>query len=108
VPPTPLGQFRLVGLIEGVSYLLLLGVAVPLKRLADIHQPTKYLGSIHGGLFILFCLLLLRVAISRKWHWSRAALMFAASLIPFGTFFVDGTLRLELAQEARESKSSAG
>ncbi len=100
MPPTPLGKFRLVALIEGVSFLLIFGVGMPLKYQADLKWPNYIIGSAHGVLFILYCLLLLWAARSRRWPLSRIALAFLVSLAPFGTFLFDPSLRRELAEEA--------
>ena len=92
---TPIGRLRVVAFIEGCSYLLLLGVAMPLKYFADLPLAVKIVGSIHGGLFILFCAALLQAMTVARWSISRAGLVFASSLVPFGTFLIDGRLKRE-------------
>ncbi len=89
---TPLGRFRIVAFIEGVSYILLLFIAVPLKRLAGIPEPVKYLGWAHGVLFILFLVTLLHVMVSDKWSIKKGLIAFIASFIPFGTFIFDAKI----------------
>lgn len=66
---------------------------MPLKYIW--HQPlaVRVLGMIHGALFVLFCVALLRATISAKWPLSRAALLFMASLLPFGPFLLDGRMK---------------
>jgi integral membrane protein len=98
---TPIGRLRVTGLIEGVSYLVLLGIAMPLKYLAGMPMAVKVVGWIHGGLFVLFCLALAHVWLSAGWSIWRAAGVFIASLIPFGTFAIDGRLKRE--DEARRT-----
>ena len=80
---------RIVALIEAISYMLLVGIAMPLKYIW--HQPAavRVIGMIHGILFVLFCIALLRATVSAKWPLSRAALLFVASLLPFGPFLLD-------------------
>jgi integral membrane protein len=84
-----LGRLRIVAFIEGISYLLLLGIAMPLKYLAGIPQAVKVIGMAHGVLFVLFVILLIQVAIERNWSFKKSILSFISSLIPFGTFYAD-------------------
>lgn len=90
-----LGFFRLVALTEGISYLLLLFVAMPLKYLGDRPEPVRYLGWAHGFLFVLFGFLLLKVWIQYRWSFKKALFAFMASLLPFGTFVLDKHLKRE-------------
>jgi integral membrane protein len=92
---TPIGRLRLVGLIEGASFLALLGVAMPLKYLAGMPMAVKIAGWIHGVLFILFALALVQAWRHRGWAIDKAAGVFIAALIPFGTFVIDGRLKRE-------------
>lgn len=85
-------QFRLIGRLEGLSFLLLLGIAMPLKYLAGIPEPVKVIGWAHGLLFILY---LLYVAIAKwklNWTFGQAFLAALASVVPFGPFVVDRKL----------------
>lgn len=86
-------RIRIVALTEGVSFLLLLFVAMPLKYLADIHLPVKVLGWGHGFLFVLLCGLLFFALISGAMRFSRAVLIFISSLIPFGPFMINHKLK---------------
>ncbi len=92
---TPIGRLRVVAFVEGCSYLLLLGVAMPLKYFAGLPMAVKIVGSIHGGLFVLFCVALLQVMVATRWSMLRAGVVFASSLVPCGTFLIDGRLRRE-------------
>jgi integral membrane protein len=100
MPPTPLGRFRLIALIEGVSFMLLVCVGMPLKYLAAMPTPNYVIGAAHGGLFLLYVVLLALAAKSRKWPLWWTAVAFAASLVPIGTFLLDPSLRREMAVEA--------
>jgi integral membrane protein len=91
-----LGRFRLVALTEGVSFLVLLGVAMPLKYLAGMPMAVKVVGWAHGVLFMAFLFLLAQVALDRRWPLVRVALAFLSSVVPFGTFWFDRSLRAEL------------
>lgn len=85
--------FRKVAIAEGISYLLL-AIASILKRTPlQWHKPVLILGSIHGGLFVLFCILLLVVWIKHQWKFIEVLLAFLLSLIPFGTFYLDYRLK---------------
>ena len=84
-----LGRLRIVAFLEGVSYLVLLGIAMPLKYLADMPQAVRVTGMAHGVLFVLFVILLIQVATEKSWSFKKSALSFVSSLIPFGTFYAD-------------------
>jgi integral membrane protein len=96
---TPLDRFRTVAVLEGISYLVLLFIAMPLKRLAGIHEVQKYVGWAHGLLFILFMALLVQVWVTYKWSFYKVVVAFVASLIPFGTFILDKRLEKEETQK---------
>jgi integral membrane protein len=95
---TPIGRLRLAGFTEGISYLLLLFVAMPLKYMANIPEAVKIMGWIHGALFIWFVVALLNVMATQKWKIGKSFLAFLASLIPFGTFVLDVQLRKDESQ----------
>jgi len=103
---TPLGRLRVIAFIEGCSYLLLLGVAMPLKYFAGLPLAVRIVGSIHGGLFLVFCAALLHVKIVERWSLLRGVVVFASSLVPCGTFMVDPSLRRE--QAARHNPPALG
>ena len=100
-----LGRLRTIGLLEGLSFLVLLGVAMPLKYLAGMPEMVRVVGMAHGVLFILFGLAVVQVAVERRWPPARVALALAASVLPFGPFVLDARLlRRELEAEARSGK----
>ena len=80
---------RVLGWIEGVSFLLLLGVAMPLKYAAGKPTAVKVLGWAHGALFVLLLVVLAAVMLRRRWPLRRGALVVAAALLPFGPFLAD-------------------
>ncbi|TDF99737.1 DUF3817 domain-containing protein [Paenibacillus piri] len=92
---TALGRFRMVGLYEGISFLVLLCIAMPLKYYADIPQAVKIVGMLHGVLFIMYLLALVHVTIVKRWSIIRVIGALIASLLPFGTFVLDARLRRE-------------
>lgn len=89
---TNINRLRVLGFLEGISYLLLLGICMPLKYLMDIPEPTYYVGMSHGVLFIAYCLWVLIVAFELKWTIGKTLWALAASLVPFGTFIADAKL----------------
>lgn len=90
-----LRSFIKIAFIEGISYLLLLCIAMPLKYFADIPEGVKYIGWAHGVLFVLFCFYLLKVWIGYKWSFWKTTVAFLSSLIPFGTFILEKQLKKE-------------
>ncbi len=82
-------RFRYVGYAEGASYLLLLGIAMPLKYLADWPLGVQVLGWIHGVLFVGYIFLALQLGQGSGWPRRRYVYAVAASLLPFGPFVFD-------------------
>lgn len=81
--------FRIVAFLEGVSYILLLFIATPIKYLANDPQYVKLLGMPHGLLFMLYVVLAIILKPTYKWNNRSFAVILIASVIPFGTFYVD-------------------
>ena len=86
---------RKVGLLEGISLLVLLFIAMPLKYVWGEPGAVKIVGWIHGALFVLFMLLVLRVYEQRAWPFKKVLLAFIAAFLPFGTFVFDKQLKQE-------------
>ena len=86
-------NLRILGNVEGVSYLLLLGVAMPLKYLADMPLAVRIVGMGHGVLFIAYCILQALCMRRFKWAIGFGIYLFVATLIPFGTFVTDRRLK---------------
>jgi integral membrane protein len=89
---SPIRKVRSVGCIEGVSFLLLMGVAMPLKYLAGQPLAVKYLGWAHGLLFIALCLMIFQAWMGGHLSFKAACLTFIAALLPFGPFIIDRRL----------------
>ena len=81
-----LGRFRLIGYAEGVSFLLLLCIAMPIKYLAGNPYPVKVGGWIHGILFIQYMYQAYVVKEEYNWEIKRLLLAVIAAFIPFGPF----------------------
>lgn len=92
---TPLGRFRLIAITEGISYLVLLFIAMPLKYWGGFSSAVTYTGWVHGLLFILYILTLISAAVNGNWSFKKSFLAFLASLVPFATFVLDKNLKAE-------------
>ena len=92
---TPIGRLRLIGIAEGTSFLVLLLIAMPLKYMAGMLAPVKYVGWLHGVLFILYMVALVNVRLQYKWPFGKLIIAFGASLLPLGTFLLDSKLQKE-------------
>lgn len=81
--------YRLTAFLEGVSYILLLFIAVPIKYLLNEALYVKILGMPHGILFILYILFSIIAKIKYNWNFRKFLVISIASLVPFGTFYID-------------------
>jgi integral membrane protein len=105
----PIAILRTVALIEGISFLVLLFIAMPLKYMAGLPLAVRIAGMAHGILFVIFCVSLVQTWIAARWPMSRAALIFTAAIIPFGPWIVDRRLKgYEAAYVAAQSGSRLG
>ena len=82
-------MFRLVSFLEGISYLLLLFIAVPIKYSQGDESYVKILGMPHGILFVTYIVLAIVIQNQMKWSLKTLGIIGLASVIPFGTFYVD-------------------
>lgn len=90
---TSLGRLRLIGYLEGISLLVLLFVAVPMKYLQQDPGLTRVLGPVHGALFLLFLFNALSVGVEQQWKFRETTWkVILACFIPFGTFYIDQKL----------------
>lgn len=81
--------FRIISFLEGVSYLLLLFVAVPIKYFGADASYVKMLGMPHGILFITYIILAFLLKPTLKWNIKTFLIILIASVLPFGTFYID-------------------
>ena len=88
-------QLRHIGLVEGTSTLLLFFVAMPLKYAAGMPMAVSIVGMIHGILFTLYCIALVRASLVLKRSFGWSAIVFIAAIIPFGPFVLERRLRRE-------------
>jgi integral membrane protein len=85
--------FLKIGLAEGISFLILLGIAMPLKYIGHMPTPVRIVGMLHGVLFVAYSLLLFKATIEYKWGFKKAGIGFLLSFLPFGTFYLDRILK---------------
>ena len=81
--------FRIISFLEGTSYLLLLFIAVPIKYFQGDASYVKMLGMPHGILFMLYLVLAIVLKKEMNWNYKTVGIVLVASVIPFGTFYVD-------------------
>ena len=90
-----LHRFRIVAIAEGISFLVLLLIAMPLKYMFDMPMAVKVFGWLHGALFVAFFYFAFEIftLFKKEFFWLGKA--FLASIIPFGTFIFDRELKME-------------
>ena len=88
-----LSIFRKVAVAEGISYILLIFIAMPLKYWADMPLAVKYTGWAHGLLFVLYIVFLIMAWQEYKWNLTKVVHIGFASLLPFAPFLVDKKLK---------------
>lgn len=86
-----LGALRLIGFMEGCSFLLF-GLTMPLKYMMQMPLPNQIVGMVHGILFIAYVLMVFIVAREKQWSAATQFWAYLASLLPFGTFVVDAKI----------------
>ena len=84
-----LNVFRFVAFFEGVSYILLLFIATPIKYLFEEPKYVKLLGMPHGLLFIMYIIIAYMFKSEANWSKNQFGSVLLASIIPFGTFYID-------------------
>lgn len=89
--------FRRISIAEGTSFLVLLLIAMPLKYAANLPVAVMIAGTVHGLLFIAYCLFALDGWTKLEWTTKRTALVLLGGVLPAGAFFVERSLRTEEA-----------
>ena len=89
---TQIGRLRILAFAEGVSFLLILFVSMPLKYIYGFTEPNKIIGLLHGILFIVYCAAVIMIKFDENWGYKKTFLALLASVIPFGTFLADWKL----------------
>ena len=95
---TPIARLRTIGFLEGSSLLILLFIAMPVKYLLDEPALVRSVGMAHGVLFLLFVICTLGIAMTEKWPFRTTTWkVLLASVVPFGTFYVDRKILSRIA-----------
>ena len=81
--------FKVVALLEGTSLLLLLLFAMPMKYIFQIPIFVQMIGMAHGVLFIAYIIMAIMLKIECNWTFKKFGIISVASVVPFGTFYVD-------------------
>ncbi|CAM1341779.1 DUF3817 domain-containing protein [Tenacibaculum amylolyticum] len=85
--------FKIVSFLEGISYILLLFIATPIKYLADNPTYVKWLGMPHGLLFMIYIVMAVMLKYELKWNTKEFIWVCLLSILPFGTFYVGRYLK---------------
>jgi integral membrane protein len=93
---TLLKQFSAIAIIEGISYLILVFIAMPLKYAMDMPQYVSWVGRVHGGLVVAYVIWLYLCHTTYKWDLKFSIKGFLLSLIPFGAFIFDKELKAQM------------
>ncbi|MBD2846770.1 DUF3817 domain-containing protein [Paenibacillus sp. IB182496] len=88
----PIGRLRTIGWAEGLSFLILLSIAMPMKYVLDIPEAVSVVGMLHGVLFVLYMLAVAHVTWTERWSAGRVAGAILAAFLPFGPFVMDAKL----------------
>ncbi|SFD57048.1 integral membrane protein [Paenibacillus catalpae] len=87
--------FRWISYLEGASFLILLGIAMPLKYMFDSPEAVTVTGGIHGFLFTIYLIAIVVMAILFRWKIVRIAGAVLAAFLPFGPFVLERRLKAE-------------
>jgi integral membrane protein len=93
MPRTSVFRLRVIGMLEAVSFLVLLTIAMPLKYFAGLPVAVQIAGWLHGLLFLAFCMALLETHQTERWTKRWTAMVLVAGLLPLGPFVIDRRLR---------------
>ncbi|NLR61753.1 DUF3817 domain-containing protein [Chitinophaga polysaccharea] len=97
---TKVGRLRIIGYLEGVSLLVLVFVAVPMKYYFGNPSLSKSLGPVHGAIFLLFLFNTLSVGVEQNWKFKATTWkVILACFIPFGTFYIDSRILSKLKEK---------
>lgn len=97
---TSVGRLRLIAFLEGISLLVLVFVAVPLKYMAHDPSWVKAVGPVHGILFVLFVFSTFKVSLEQHWPFRRVTWkVLLACFIPFGTFYIDAVILKKMPKQ---------
>ncbi|MCG5052947.1 MAG: DUF3817 domain-containing protein [Myxococcales bacterium] len=96
---TSVSRLRRIGFVEGLSFLVLLLIAMPLKYAAGMPLAVKYVGWVHGALFVAYVVALGQATSAMMWRPLTAVALFVAAVVPGGTFVADRWLKKQVAPD---------
>ena len=82
-------SFKIISVLEALSFLILLGIAMPLKYMAGIPEPVSIFGMAHGVLFILYIIGAFFMKEKLNWPIQTLLIVILCSVLPFGPFYAD-------------------
>jgi integral membrane protein len=99
---TKTGRLRIVGMLEGITLLFLIFIAVPMKYYFDNPAGSKIVGPIHGALFLLFIFNTFSVGVEQQWKFRTTTWkVLIACVIPFGTFYIDRKILSKIKEKEK-------
>ncbi len=97
---SPFGRLRIASMLDGISFVILMGVGMPLKYQMEMPIVVRVMGPLHGVLFVWLCSELATLVFGKYWPAKNAALVFICALIPCGPFFLDGWIKKQELQDS--------
>ena len=82
-------KFRTLSILEGISFLIILFITMPLKYILSMGIPNKIVGMVHGLLFIAYIIFAIFLKVEKNWDVKKTAIILICSVIPFGTFWME-------------------
>ena len=104
MPESTIGKLRVWAYLEGLSLIGLVFVCMPLKYYWNMPEAVSYVGALHGGLFIFYCMWLLVATLEFKWGIQTAALAFLAAILPGGTFVADRKIFMKYVEKKKPAE----
>lgn len=99
---TNIGRLRIIGFFEGISLLILIFIAMPMKYIYGNPALVKIIGQLHGILFLLFVFNTLSVGVEQKWRFKDTTWkVLLACVVPFGTFYIDNKILSKIPMEEK-------
>ena len=105
MPQEEISLFKMISTVEGISFLILLFVAMPLKYMFGMPIATKIIGSIHGALFMYYLYMQYKSSSKYRWNFKQNLLFFVASIVPFMTFYTHKILST-LEEEYKQTQTT--
>ncbi|UAB80533.1 DUF3817 domain-containing protein [Marixanthomonas sp. SCSIO 43207] len=82
-------SFKIISALEAISFLVLLGIAMPLKYIWDMPEMVRIVGMAHGVLFILYIIGAYFMKEKLNWSWGTLGIVMICSVLPLGPFYAE-------------------